>query len=372
MAEPAPTGRPALRSGPTAAEQGARCVAALPLDVRIGQTMLVTTDDLPRVRPWLEQGVIAGLLATGRLTPDVAGSFASATSALRYGALLAADEEGGQVQRYQEVAGVMPSARWQAATMTPEAIRASWAEHARMLGLWGVDLVLAPVVDVGHGPGIGSRAASEDPAVVAAYGTAVAQGIRDAGLLPVLKHFPGHGRATGDSHHGLVSGPPVEDLRAVDLVPYRAVLGAVGREAVGVLVGHTMVPGLAEQPASQSAEVVEELLRGELDFAGLVVGDALGMAASGHDDQGSALVGFLQAGGDLGILGPGGSVQGRRAVRAALQDGTLTQARLDDAAVAVLTAKGIDPCTVTPAAPPTVTGTDVPADAPVVNPTEEP
>ncbi|MCU0284179.1 MAG: hypothetical protein MUD13_09850 [Candidatus Nanopelagicales bacterium] len=366
---PAPT---ASAPASTAGARVAACVAALPLDVRIGQTMLVTTDNLPRIRPWLEQGVIAGVLATGRLTPDAAGAFAAATSALRYGALLAADEEGGPVQRYQDVVGTMPSAHRQAATMTPEQIRDSWAQHARLLGLWGVDLVLAPVVDVGHGPGIGWRSASADPAVVAGYGTAVAQGIRDAGLLPVLKHFPGHGRATGDSHDGLVAGPPIEALRAVDLVPFAAVLGALEPEPAGVLVGHTTIPGLVDQPASQAPEAIEGLLREELGFTGLVISDALGMAASGQPDQGSALVGFLRAGGDLGILGPGGSVEGRAAVRAALVEGTLDAARVDEAAARVLVAKGMDPCAIVPGPAPRVGQDTGPSDAPVVNPTEVP
>jgi beta-N-acetylhexosaminidase len=228
------------------------------------------------------------------------------------------------------------------------------------------------VVDVGHGPGIGSRAASDDPAVVTSYGTAVAQGIRDAGLLPVLKHFPGHGQATGDTHDTVAVGPSIDELREVDLVPFAEVLDALAPEPVGVLVGHTTVPGLVDEPASQAPEVIDGLLREELGFDGLVVSDALGMAAAGQPDQGSALVGFLRSGGDLGIIGPGGSIEGRRAVRAALAEGTLTVEQVDRAALRVFAAKGLDPCAVAPDDPPEVEQDPGPSDDPVVNPTEVP
>lgn len=366
VAEPTP------QPSPSAEDPVLACVAQLPRDVRIGQTMLVTTTDLPRVQGWLDDGLIAGILANGSLTRAAAAALDEATSANAYGALLAADEEGGGVQRYRDVVGALPSAQRQAATMTPDEVRRMWTAHAEGLSDWGVDLVLAPVVDVGHGPGIGSRAFSEDPQVVAEYGRATAEGIAAAGLLPVLKHFPGHGSSTGDSHYELVAGPGIDDLRSADLVPYEAILGEV---PAGVLVGHTTVPGYSSTPSSQSQRVITGLLGEEVGFQGLVVSDALGMAASGAPTQGAALVGFVAAGGDLGIVGPGGSVEGRTALRAALRDGVVTEERLNDAAAAVLAAKGIDPCslevpTQAPARGPDPA--DVPADRAVRNPTEEP
>jgi beta-N-acetylhexosaminidase len=286
------------------------------------------------------------------------------------------------VQRYRSLLGSMPSPQAQAGTMTARLVEAMWAEHAAALRDWGVDLVLAPVADVGHGPGIGSRSFSSDPDVVARYATATAQGIRAAGLLPVLKHFPGHGRTTGDSHDdATVVGPALAELRATDLQPYTEVFDAMGADEVGVLVGHTQVPGYADAAASQSPAVIDGLLRDELGFRGLVVSDALGMAAAGQPTQGDALVGFLRAGGDLGIVGPGGSQEGRRAVQAALAAGTLDQRRVDEAAAAVLAAKGLDPCDLRAEAVTATasdgSGDEAPdggsaTDPPVVNPTREP
>lgn len=350
------------------AQRVAECVRALPRDVRIGQTMLVTTPDLARVQGWLDDGLIAGLLANGRITREVAGRLELATSGTTYGALLVTDDEGGEVQRYREVLGPLPSARQQARTMTPEQARSISARYAGQLADWGVDLVLAPVVDIGAGPGIGSRSFGDDPALVTTYAAAAAAGFAEGGVTPVLKHFPGHGRASGDSHDSLVVGPSIDDVRRVDLSPYRALLEPGG---AAVLVGHTIVPGLSEAPASQSSEVITGLLRDELGYDGLVLSDALGMAAAGTETQGEALVGFIAAGGDLGIVGPGGSVEGRRAMRAALADGTISKDRLDEAALRVLQQKGLDPCTLPRAEPEEPTEPSTTPDPPVVNPTEE-
>ncbi len=352
----------------SAEAQPTSCVDQLPLDVRIGQTMLVTTTDIRRVQRWLDDGLIAGLLSNGTLTRELAGALERATYGTQYGALLAADEEGGTVQRYREIVGSIPSARQQAQTLTPQEVRSLYARHGAALGDWGVDMVMAPVVDVGFGPGIESRSYSEDPQVVATYAAAAAKGYADAGLIPVLKHFPGHGDAGADTHDSVAPGPPIDQLRAVDLVPFSKISGEAD---VAIMVGHTTIPGYADTPASQSKKVISGLLVEGLGFEGLILSDALGMAASGAPDQGSALVGFLAAGGDLGIVGPGGSVEGRRAVRAALKDGTLSETRLNDAASAVLEVKGVNSCDVAGAPDPDVRDDYAPDDSAVTNPAED-
>jgi beta-N-acetylhexosaminidase len=331
--------------------------------------MLVTTTDIPRVQRWLDDGLIAGVLANGRLTATTAAALDRATSGTEYGALLAADEEGGEVQRYLGITGSLPSAQRQAYTMTTDQVRSMYATHGTALADWGVDVVFAPVADVGHGPGIGSRAYSDDPEVVSDYALAAARGYADAGLLPVLKHFPGQGDTTGDTHYVLAAGPSIDELRATDLVPFRRITRQVD---VGVMVGHSTVPGHSDLPSSQSRRMVNDLLIEGMGFDGLIVSDALGMAASAAPTQGDALVGFIQAGGHLGIVGPGGSVEGRRAMRAALADGTISTDQLNHAAATVIAAKGVDPCSVAGHSAPEVDDTELPSDAPVTNPTEDP
>ncbi len=101
---------------------------------------------------------------------------------------------------------------------------------------------------------IGDRSFGSDPAKVTEYAGAYAQGLRDAKLLPVLKHFPGHGHGSGDSHKGGVTTPPLSDLIANDLVPYRTLLNAI---PVAVMIGHLQVQGLTgSDPASLSKDAV--------------------------------------------------------------------------------------------------------------------
>lgn len=346
------------------------CVSRLPLDVRIGQTMLVITDDPRAARKRLDQGLIAGMLGTGILTRSQAQAFKSATAGTRYGAILGADEEGGPVQRYRQVAGSMPSAAQQSRNMTPEQVRATYARHGAKLAQWGVNVVFAPVADVGRGPGIGVRSYSSDPKVVAKYAAAAAAGYRAAGLLPVAKHFPGHGRVTADTHTSKSIGPKLDELRSVDFIPFKTLID--DSPDLGVMVAHTQIPGYSNMASTQSRQVISGLLRGELGFSGLVISDALGMAAAGTSDQGKALVGFLRAGGDLGIVGPGGAVSGRKAVAAAVKSGQLATSRVDEAAVRVFAAKGVDPCKLDGGAVPRPDkDTTSPSDAPIINPTKD-
>lgn len=320
------------------------CMAKIPLKVRIGQTMLVILTDPERARSRLSKGWIAGFMANGIVDSARAQAFKNVldTASGPAGGFLAADEEGGQVQRYSPVTTVLPSASYQAQNMTPEQVRQMYAAHGKELLKWGVSMAMAPSLDVGYGPGIGNRSYSDDPKVVATYGTAAAEGYMSVGVTPVVKHFPGHGQTTGDTHLGPATGPDLATIRKRDLVPFTAVIRDV--PGAGVMASHVITPGLSDKPASQSEEVITGLLRGELGFTGLVVGDALGMAGSMAPDQGTALVRFLQAGGDLGIIGIGGSKEGMAAVLAAVEAGELTEERINDAALKTLHYKNVDPC----------------------------
>ena len=356
----APVGTPPPKAAPSEAAPGKAalrsaamsCVARLPQDVRIGQTMLVTTYDLARVAGWLGDGLIAGVLANGAMTERSAGAHRDATTGPRYGALLASDEEGGQVQRYADLIGYDPVRRSsRPGRLTAREVRRLYRRLGTRLADWGVDLVLAPVVDVGLGPGIGSRAYSAtrtwSPST-ARPPPGVSRRRADTGAQALPRSRPGH-RATPTTSGSSV--PTIDELRATDLVPFERDPAAVPRSAT--MVGHTTIPGYSHGPSSQSPAMIDGLLRDELRLRRTGRQRCPGHGRDRRDDQGDALVGFLEAGGDLGIVGPYGSVEGRRAVRAALADGDLHD-RVDEAAARVLAAKGIDPCKVlpSPTAPP--------------------
>lgn len=161
---------------------------------------------------------------------------------------------------------------------------AAWL-HARLIaaelhGL-GITVNCAPVLDLGQPAttaAIGDRAFSSDPAVVAALGLATIDGYLAGGILPVIKHLPGHGRATVDSHVGLpVVDATLAELAAADWLPFRAC--ALSPLA---MTAHVLYPALDEQrPATLSAPVIDRVIRGEIGFAGGLLSDDLSMGALG-------------------------------------------------------------------------------------------
>jgi len=219
--------------------------------------------------------------------------------------MVASDEEGGTVQRLATLLGPISSAAETARLKSPEDTRREWVEYGSRVSDLGIDIVFGPVVDVGGGPGIASRSFGADPSVVASYGRAVAEGLLEAGITPVFKHFPGHGSASADSHLELPTTPSFETLRGVDLIPYTQLLAdPVLGDQVAVMVGHLAVPGLSNDvPTSLSKEAIDGLLRTELGFEGLVFTDALNMGAIVNAYGLEALELAVLAGADVLILG---------------------------------------------------------------------
>jgi beta-N-acetylhexosaminidase len=220
---------------------------------------------------------------------------------------ISVDEEGGRVARLSSLIGPAPSARVLAQTHTADEVYGIALDRGHKMRGLGITVDFAPVVDVTDAPDgvIGDRSFSSDPAVVTAYGGAYARGLRDAGLLPVLKHFPGHGHGSGDSHTGEVTTPPLEALQNNDLVPYRTLVSAA---PVGVMIGHLQVPGLTgDQPASLSKAAIQLLRTGTgykgPAFDGPVFSDDLSSMAAINQHYGvpEAVLRALQAGTDIAL-----------------------------------------------------------------------
>ncbi|MCP2319427.1 beta-N-acetylhexosaminidase [Nocardia amikacinitolerans] len=195
------------------------------------------------------------------------------------------DEEGGRVSRVRDIIGAVPSARVTAQTMTPEQFYDATVTRGRDLKELGITVNFAPDVDVSSQPDdtvIGDRSFSDDPEVVTRYADAYIRAMREVGVGTVMKHFPGHGSGSGDSHTGAVRTPPLDQLQTVDLVPFRNLIGS----GAAVMVGHLDVPGLTEPnvPASISPQVMS-LLRegtgyGAAPFDGPIFTDDLGGMAA--------------------------------------------------------------------------------------------
>jgi beta-glucosidase-like glycosyl hydrolase len=257
------------------------------------------------------------------------------------------DEEGGRVQRLKGLLGSQLSARELVAEHTPlEEVRQIAFDRGTKMRNWGITIDFAPVVDVTDAPDdtvIGDRSFSPNPQTVIDYAGAYAQGLRDAGLLPVLKHFPGHGHASGDSHQGGVTTPPLSSLKDLDLVPY----GQLSDKApVAVMVGHMQVPELTgDDPASLSAPAYALLRSGGYGgppFNGLVFTDDLSTMGAINQRYGvpDAVLRALKAGTDVALWVSTDAVPAvLDRLESALASGELDMARVNDALDHVAIAK---------------------------------
>lgn len=260
------------------------------------------------------------------------------------GVQVAVDEEGGTVQRLKSY-GLLPAAQTAGSTMSADQIRALVAAHGAKIHELGIDIVLGPVVDVAPigelGP-LGTRTISDDPDRVAEVGRAYVEGWEQAGILPILKHFPGHGAATADTHISSARTPALSSLRERDLVPYSRLSGS----GAGVMVGHLIVPGLSKDetlPATLDPDIVDGLLQHELGFKGpLIMSDALEMkAVSSKWTVAQASVQALRAGVDVVIFTSTAQVGPViDAVVQAVGDGSLDEQRLTRGATRVAALSG--------------------------------
>jgi beta-N-acetylhexosaminidase len=217
------------------------------------------------------------------------------------------DQEGGRVQRLKPPHWPRRPAMavyGKLAARDPALAARAAGLHARLIAAdllaLGIDVDCAPVLDVpvpGITDAIGDRAISADPAIVATLGRAVRDGLLAGGVMPVIKHLPGHGRALVDSHATLpVVRAGRDELRAVDLVPFKALA-----DTPWGMTSHCLYAAIdPDLPATRSPTVIAELIRGEIGFDGLLVSDDLSMGAltGGYDDRAAAC---LAAGCDVAL-----------------------------------------------------------------------
>ena len=210
---------------------------------------------------------------------------------------------------------------------------------AQALSALGFNVDFAPVADVVTNPNnteIGDRSYSDDPQVAAAMVSAMVEGLQRGGMVSCLKHFPGHGSTENDTHEGKsVSNRTVEELRSCEWIPFQA---GIDKGAAMVMVSHLTNANLSDLPSDLSAQVMT-YLREELGFQGLIVTDSHQMGAiTDYYESGEAAVLALQAGADM-VLMPQDLQAAFDGVQAALEDGTLTQARIDESVMRILAVK---------------------------------
>ena len=310
-------------------------------------------ENLSTAEPMVASGV-GGIVLFGTPRGDVRAQLRQLHAAAgAWPLLVASDEEGGGIQRLAALTGALPWPRDLAAG-GPDAVRAAAARMGRALRALTVRIDLAPVADLDAGPGPdathpdGKRSFSADPQTATADVLAFARGLLDAGIVPVVKHFPGLGTATANTDASAASTAPLSSLQGRDLVPFAAAARA-GLPAV--MTSNAVVPGLSSLPVSLSAAATR-LLRQTLGFRGAIITDSLSahaITAAGYS-LGSAAVQALSAGADAVIIGGGGADGAalarsvRASIVAAVASGRLSTARLREAVNRLAALMGTTTC----------------------------
>ncbi|MGJ0118337.1 glycoside hydrolase family 3 N-terminal domain-containing protein [Williamsia sp. MIQD14] len=340
-------------AAPVTSAACASAVASMSLRDKLA-TMLVVgvadkSDALDVVSLFHVGGIFIGSFTDKSILAD--GGLAAVKKASPRPLMVTVDQEGGRVSRLTSLGIDSPSARELARTKTPGQVRAVARTTGEGLRRLGITVDFAPDADVSDESDdevIGDRSFSDDPATVARYAAAFADGLSDAGIMPVFKHFPGHGHGSGDSHTGTVRTPPLSQLRTDDLVPYRTLLPGRSTPQVpstGVMVGHLIVPGLTgdELPASISPAAMR-LLRSGTGYGGrpfdgpIFTDDLSGMAAiSARYPIAEAVVRALSAGADMALwLSTDDVPEVLAALTTAVRSGRLAEDRIDRSAARVL------------------------------------
>ena len=264
-------------------------------------------------REWLQHPACAGVILFTRnfaSRQQVAELTQSIRAAAPHPQLICVDQEGGRVQRFREGYFELPALEHfgRLYAVDPESALAMAEQHAWLMAseirATGVDLSFAPVVDLGRGNrAIGNRAFDAEPAIVAEFTRAYVRGMHAAGMAATLKHFPGHGSVLEDTHFDDAVDPRSLDvLRNEDLVPFVAGIEA-GAEAV--MMAHVKYPAVAPEPAGYAPRWMNEILRDEMGFGGVIFSDDIGMAAAESAGGVSARIhAHLDAGCDVVLVCP--------------------------------------------------------------------
>lgn len=337
--EPTPDAAEALLAGMTLREKISQLLVVQPQALTGTKTATAVDDAMLSA---LEAYPVGGFLFTAEhiKTADQLAAFTRDLARALPGALLTVDEEGGRVGRLMYSVGTtkLKSMYSYKDEGTKTAYKNAWI-LAQDLQSFGFNTDFAPVADVWTVKGnaaIGDRAYSDDYDEAAELIASAVKGFQDGGALCCLKHFPGHGSTTTDSHEeAAIVQKDLETLRKEDLKPFAAGIAA---GADMIMIGHITVPSIDDAPASQSKKITTDLLRDELGFEGVVITDGLQMKAAGAISDGEKALRCLNAGADL--LLEIADIEGTVAsLEQAVADGRLTQARIDESVLRVLRLK---------------------------------
>ena len=326
-------------------------INAMTIEEKVGQILMcpIHGDSFsPEMKDFLEETKIGGVIlykwANTLTSPD---KIKLLTQKLQIHSLdntklplfIGIDEEGGRVERL----GIpFPSAEELGKTLEPKNACSIGGEIGMVLRDLGINVNFAPVVDINSNPKntvIGDRSFGSNPHLVAAFGKSFAIGLLLKGVMPCLKHFPGHGDVTSDSHYELpISYKTLEELMEIELVPYKRICSI----SPFIMTAHILFPNIdPDNSATFSKIFLQDILREKLGYKGIIITDSLRMKAALTKDLSEIAIEAFNAGNDILLIGGNSLVENdpeyniieiktlhKKLVRA-VQDGRISMKHLD-------------------------------------------
>ncbi len=324
------------------------CIEQLPVDIKLGQKLVLAgyRDSLASLRGVFNDYSIGGVIVMDAIDSSQIATFVDAQT---IAPIVAVDQEGGTVQRYKAAAS-LPAASNIAKLSTNQAYQ-RYLKSDRYLASQGINVNFAPVVDVKYPDSnpLPSRMYSQDPSVVTSYARQAIRAAQQAGIRPVIKHFPGLGSVKTNTDYGSATTQSYHQLKSKDLLPYRALLNL----APDVMVSNAIVPGLSQgKPASLSANAIATL-RQDYGYQNAVVYTDSLTAEAITSSLAAASLQAWQADADIALI-----VQAQKSPtslakminriistsRQAIADDRLAQSQIDQSVNRVLRSKNINPC----------------------------
>lgn len=325
------------------------------LDEKIGQVLIFglegyTLDE--ETKSMIDKRKLAGIILFQRNIEDsdqlltLVNQLKAANSNNKIPLFISIDEEGGRVTRLPAEIKNLPSSQRVGDTASEQ----NAYKFGHLLGdkvkAFGVNMNFAPVLDINSNPDntvIGDRAFGSDVELVSHLGVETMKGLQEEGVIPVLKHFPGHGDTLKDSHVELpIVTHELDRLKSVELKPFKE---AIESGADVVMVAHILLTEIdANNPASLSKAVITNLLREDMGFSGVVISDDMTMGAIENSQPiGEATLQFILAGGDIALICHGVDNQKEviEALKLAVENGRLSESRLDESVYRILSLKSL-------------------------------
>ncbi|OMF02209.1 glycoside hydrolase family 3 [Paenibacillus amylolyticus] len=328
-------------------------LSSLTLEEKIGQMILAgvqgtTLDD--QAKQMITDQKVGGIIfyannvSTLEGTAKFVQSIKEANQSNPVPIFMSVDQEGGKVSRMPETVESIPSSRKVGETKDSALAETMGELLARQVQLTGFNVDFAPVLDVNSNPKnpvIGDRSFGSSAELVSRMGIAEMKGLRNEGIIPVVKHFPGHGDTSVDSHLDLpVVNKTEKQLAELEWIPFQA---AVKEQVEAVMVAHILFPKLdPDHPASLSDVIIGEHLRGKFNYDGVVITDDLSMGAIAKNyklDQ--AALATVKAGSDILLVAH--SYESAKTIFdtliSAVKSGKITESRIDESVYRILALK---------------------------------